>query len=118
MPASQKFLKLISNKRISRKAASIIFQLRVGHAPLNQYLYRFKKVDNPQCPACSHPEETAVHFLLQCPKYNHERWPIINRQRGRLPKFMQILSCPKLIGLLVNYIEATCCFNQIVETHR
>jgi ribonuclease HI len=115
MPSSQKFLKLVSNKRISRKAASTIFQLRVGHAPLNQYLYRFKKINSPQCPACSHPEETAEHFLLQCPKYNHERWPIINRQGGRLPKFTKLLSCPKLIGPLINYIEATGHFDLILE---
>jgi ribonuclease HI len=38
-PSSQKFLTLTSNHRISRKSASLIFQLRVGHAPLNDYLH-------------------------------------------------------------------------------
>ena len=42
-PYSQKYLKYISSEEISRKTASLIFQLRVGHAPINQYLFRFKK---------------------------------------------------------------------------
>ena len=67
-PYSQKFLKYISCEGISRKSASRIFQLRVGHVPLNQYLYRFKQTDSPCCLACRHPNETAEHFLLQCPK--------------------------------------------------
>jgi ribonuclease HI len=114
-PSSQKFLKLVSNEGISRKAASRIFQLRVGHAPLNQYLHRFKKVDSPRCPACGHPEETAEHFLIHCPKYDHERWPIINRSGGRTLKFTKLLSSPTLLGPLINYIEATGRFALVVE---
>jgi hypothetical protein len=110
-PHLQKFLKLISTEGLSRKAASTIFQLRVGHTPLNQYLFRFKKVDSSHCPACGHLEEMAEHFLLQCPKYDHERWPIINRSGGKPPRFTKILSSSKLLGPLVNYIEATGQFN-------
>jgi ribonuclease HI len=105
-PHSQKFLKYISSDGISRKTASTIFQLRVGHAPLNQYLFRFKKVDSPQCPACGHPKETPEHFLLQYAKYNHEHWPILNQWGGSLPKLTKILSSPKLLAPLANYIEA------------
>ena len=68
-PSSQKYLSYISIKDISRKTASRIFQLRVGHAPLNLYLHRFKRVDNPRCPACGHPKETPEHFLL----YTHTK---------------------------------------------
>ena len=106
-PHSQKYLKYISNGKISRKAASAIFQLRVGHAPLNEYLHRFKKVDSPRCPACGHPKETAEHFLIQCPSYAHERWPILNQSRGRIPQMIKLLSSPKLLGPLANFIEAT-----------
>ena len=74
-PYSQKYLNYISQEGISRKTASLIFQLRVGHASTNQYSHRFKKVDSPQCPACGFPNETMEHFLLQCPKYKHECWP-------------------------------------------
>ena len=106
-PHSQKYLKYISNGKISRKTASAIFQLRVGHAPLNEYLHRFKKVDSAQCPACGHPKETPEHYLLQCPSYAHERWPIIRQTGGRPPKITQLLSNPKLLAPLANYMEAT-----------
>ena len=105
-PHSQKFLKYISNGKISRKAASTIFQLRVGHAPLNEYLHRFKKVDSPQCPACGHLKEMPEHYLLQCPSYAHERWPILIKSGGRPPQITKLLSSPKLLGSLANYIEA------------
>jgi ribonuclease HI len=106
-PYSQKFLKYISSKDVTRKTASKIFQLRVGHALLNQYLFRFKKVESPQCPVCGHPEETAEHYLLQCLKYAHERWPILSRSNGRSSKFTKLLTNPKLLIPLANYIEAT-----------
>ena len=106
-PYSQKYLKYISSDQISRKTASLIFQLRVGHAPINQYLYRFKKVDSPQCPACGHPKESAEHFLLHCPKYAHERWPLLRNAGSRLPTITKLLSSHKLLRPLASYIEAT-----------
>ena len=48
---SAKFINTISNKDISREAASRISQLRIGHAPLNQYLKRIGRVDSARCPA-------------------------------------------------------------------
>lgn len=56
-PPSNKYLKLISDNRLSRADASRIFQLRTGHIPLNAYLERFKLVDSAKCPACGHPKE-------------------------------------------------------------
>lgn len=46
-PYSQKSLTYISCEEISRKVASRIFQLRVGHAPLNEYISRFKLIGYP-----------------------------------------------------------------------
>jgi ribonuclease HI len=106
-PASQKFLSLISDHRISRRMASLIFQLRAGHAPLNSYLHRFQKVDSARCPACGDPRETAEHFLLRCPKYAHERWPLLAALRRTTPSTIDLLSNPKTIIPLINYIEAT-----------
>jgi ribonuclease HI len=73
---SHKFIKLISNPKISRADASKIFQLRSGHIPLNAYLHQFKWKDSTQCPACGAPKETPQHFLLECPAYAHERWKL------------------------------------------
>ena len=111
-PYSQKYLKYISNEDISRKTASLIFQLRVGHAPINQYLHRFKKIESPQCPACGHPKETIKHFLLHCPKYAHERWPLLRNSKGGTPKLSRLLSSPKLLLPLASYIESTGRFTQ------
>jgi hypothetical protein len=109
-PSLQKYLKYVSNPELSRCNASRIFQLRVGHAPLNQYLFKFKRVksvDSPCCPACRHPKETVEHFLIYCPKYAHERWPILNRNNGNVPKLSKLLTSTKMLLPLANFMEAT-----------
>ena len=106
-PASKKFLTLTSDERISRHMASLIFQLRVGHAPLNAYLHWFKKVDSARCPACGDIKESAEHFILRCPKYAHERWPLLRQAKDATPKLEVILSDPDLIRPLINFINAT-----------
>ena len=111
-PYSQKYLKYISSNDILRKTASLIFQLRVGHAPINQYLHRFKKIESPSCPACRHPKETVEHFLIHCLKYAHKRWLLLRSSRSRHPKISKILSSPKLLLTLANYIAATGRFKQ------
>jgi hypothetical protein len=106
-PPSKKFIKLTSNHRLSRKMASLIYQLRVGHAPLNSYLHRFHKVDSPRCPACGEDNETAEHFIKRCPNYAHERWTLMKHYRFSDPNLEDILSNPKTIIPLVNFIDAT-----------
>ena len=105
-PYSQKYLKYISQEGVSRRTASLIFQLWVGHAPINQYLHRFKKIDSLQCPACGHHSETTEHFILQCPKFEYECWPLLGLVKSRHPSLTRILACPKLLMPLANYIEA------------
>ncbi len=53
--------------RAGRPASSCSFL--TAHVPLNDYLKRFKKVDNARCPACVTElwSETVRHFLLECP---------------------------------------------------
>lgn len=115
-PASQKFVTLISDHRISRKAASLIFQLRTGHTPLNSYLHRFHRVDSPRCPACGDPNETAEHFLILCPNYAHERHPLLAKLNRTIPSTLDILSNQKLLIPLANYIEATERFSEKQQT--
>src|SRR5205807_6115141 len=73
---SAKFLKTISNPKLSQEGASRIVQLRLQHILLNGYLHRFRRTDKANCPACSHKKEMTAHFLLQCVKYDHERWAL------------------------------------------
>ena len=104
-PSSQKYMKSIGSQKISRAAASRIFQLRSGHVPLNHYLHRFKRVDNPRCPTCGHPTETVEHYILQCPKYRHKRWTLLRRAGGAHPKLIKLLANDKIITALVNYMD-------------
>lgn len=47
---SNRFQKLIAG--LPRNQASLLMQLRTGHAPLNKHLHRIKSADSPLCPAC------------------------------------------------------------------
>lgn len=69
---SNKFLELPS--KFGRQQASLLIQLRTGHAPLNVYLHRIGKLVRPSCPACGAQEETVKHFVLDCPGHAHKRW--------------------------------------------
>ena len=58
---------------LPRKNASLLIQLRTGHAPLNQHLFNTKCADTPICPACQDAHETVHHYLLSCPVYERHR---------------------------------------------
>jgi hypothetical protein len=81
--------------------------MQVGHAPLNSILHRIQKVDSARCPVCGDPHETVEHFLLHCPKYTHECWPLLAKLNRTVPSTIELLTNKKLILLLINYIEAT-----------
>jgi hypothetical protein len=106
---SVKFLKTISNPKLSRKAASQIAQLRMQHYPLNGYLHKIKQVDKVNCPACGADVESITHFLLTCQSYAHERWALAQQVR----KSKKRMTVEALLGdlefalPLANYIEST-----------
>jgi ribonuclease HI len=106
-PHSKKYLELTSDYRISRRMASLIYQLRSGHVPLNAYLFRFKRAESGRCPACGEEWETVEHFLLRCPAYAHERWSLQRLYQEETPRTTSILAEPKKILPLVSYIQAT-----------
>jgi ribonuclease HI/exonuclease III len=104
---STKFIKLISDPNISRKGASWLFQLRTGHFPLNEYLYRFKRAESASCPACGFHTETPQHYILDCPAYAHERWPLIARKSREGKKYTNIIGKPSNAITLINFIHAS-----------
>jgi ribonuclease HI len=104
---SPKFVKLISDPNISRQGASWLFQLRTGHFPLNEYLFRFKRAESSKCPACGHHSKTPQHFILDCPTYAHERWALIARKGREGKKYANIIGKPKNAITLINFIHAT-----------
>ncbi len=78
-----KFLKSISNPKLSRTEASRIAQIRILYFLLNSYLKRVWKVNNARCVVCRADEETTKHFLLKCLSYAHERWTLTQHTRKK-----------------------------------
>lgn len=58
--------------RLEKGEAAIVFHLRSGHSPLNDYLHRFNHHDTGKCDHCKVPE-TVAHFLLHCRLYTAQR---------------------------------------------
>jgi len=109
---SQNFLKLTSDPKISRKGASWLYQLRTGHFPLNAYLHRFKRTDSAQCPACGYHSENPQHFILDCPAYAHERWPLMAGKSPANKEYTKLISNAKNDIPIVSFIQATGRFTQ------
>jgi ribonuclease HI len=103
------FLHAISNTNISRRSASHITQLYIGHIPLNDYLKRFKRVDSARCPACGAGPESVRHFLMECPIYAHERWILEERlsRRKKVLTFETLLGEEEAAIPLSNYITTS-----------
>ena len=68
---SKTYDKLISP--LSRRHASLLFQLRTNHVPLQTYLAHIGKATVGTCPTCHTTPETVAHFLLVCPTYSLHR---------------------------------------------
>jgi ribonuclease HI len=109
---SRKFIKLISNKKIHRAAASKFFQLRSGHIPLNAYLHRFKIKESAQCPACGAQRETPQHFIMECPAYAHKRWKLKPKKGRSELKYGEVLGSGDRAIALAHYITDTRRFTQ------
>lgn len=104
---SCRFLKLISNLKMSRADMSEIFQICSGHVPLNVYLHQFKRKESAQCLACGAQKETLQHFLLECPAYTHERRKLKQKKGELEAKFAELIISKKRTTALAHYIQAT-----------
>jgi ribonuclease HI len=103
---SKKYLRLI--KKLDRRQASILFQLRTGHIGLNQHLFRIHKSETPSCPHCQGiTVETIKHFLLDCPQYARERHELRLKLRRNCDSISFLLSNPSAILPLLKFVHAT-----------
>ena len=112
---SRKFIKLISNVKISRSDASKVFQLRSGHVPLNAYLFRFKRKVSAQCPACGARKETPQHYLLECPAFAYERRKLGPKKGELETKFAEVVASDKKTIALAHYLKATGRFSEDIQ---
>jgi ribonuclease HI len=60
-------------KLLKRKDQSLVFQLRTGHAPVNQHLNRINPILKPNCRHCQKQMETVDHILLHCSRLSASR---------------------------------------------
>jgi ribonuclease HI len=89
-----------------RKHVVLITRLRTGHCRLNEYLYRFNKIDTPEC-ECGAGKETVDHFLLNCELYDEERDELRRRVGVQGMRTSILLGDNKIINNTVEYIEKT-----------
>ncbi|CAK5279173.1 unnamed protein product [Mycena citricolor] len=102
---TNKFQKL--TKDIPRRQASILTQLRTGHAPLASHLHRIGKNESPRCQACQLENETVAHYLLACPAHEAAR-RLMNEDGGPNTRdITKLLSSPKITPHLMRYISRT-----------
>ena len=102
---SNRYINLVT--KLPRKLASILAQLRTGHAPLAKHLYCIGKINSPICPACQQSEETIQHFMLHCPTHQAARQTLRNSIGGRNINITKILTSPKSLGALFKYVAET-----------
>ena len=99
---SPSFLRLIT--KLPHKHAVILFQLRTGHAPLAQHLFRLGKADSPVCPCCNMHEENVNHYLLFCPAHGAARSAMHHEGGVDTQHAAKLLSQPTLLKHLFRYI--------------
>ena len=113
---SDDFLNIISQLR--RNQASLLIQLRTGHVPLNEILYRIKKATSPDCTHCGPGfRESIYHFLFICPHYMHARRILqssLNRHALTFPFLMGTRSgIPHLLRYVANTNRLSSTFGNI-----
>ena len=94
-----------------RKHVAWIAQLRTGHCHLNEYLYRFNKIETPEC-ECGAEKETVDHFLLRCELYDEERDKLRMKVGAEGMIVSTLLGDKSIIKETAEYIEKTGRFNQ------
>ena len=93
--------------KLQREQASLLFQLRVGHVPLNAHLYRLQKIDSPICSSCWQHSETVAHYILHCTTYREVRRTLIYKAGRDARNIRKLLSTAELLPHLFQYIVST-----------
>lgn len=109
LPSSQ-YRKMI--KSLPRKHASVLTQLRTGHAPLNQHLHRIKCADSPICPSCEMEPETVAHFLIFCPAHERHRRPLQYEFKRDAKNLAVLLNSKDVLKPLFRFIHKTGRFHE------
>ncbi|KZT28198.1 hypothetical protein NEOLEDRAFT_1045762, partial [Neolentinus lepideus HHB14362 ss-1] len=90
---------------LRRPQASLIMQLRSGHVPLNAYLNRIGATTSQYCDHCPGIPEDVHHFVLQCSKYDQQRFNL-RLKLGRTASDLSALLTTEVKSLLT-YVHQT-----------
>ena len=60
----------------NRSTARTAVQLMTGHNNLRRHRFLMKMEESPTCEKCQLEEETAEHFITECPAYMEERYKV------------------------------------------
>jgi len=97
--------------KMSRNQASLLFQVRSGHFPLNLYLHRINKSETKYCQQCDQDgeaqEETVNHFLFTCDAYAAQRRKLARTIGRHHLNLRDIMANPKYMKALFHYITKT-----------
>ena len=91
----------------SRVQASLVIQLRTRHVPLNAYLHRISKLDQPLCRHCRSGNETVHHYLFECTAWAYERWSLCHRMGRAAKSLCGLLSIERGVDEVLEYIGWT-----------
>ena len=98
-------------KKLPRKHASLLTQLRTEHIPLQAYLACIKKAESAICPHCHSARETVHHFILRCPAYNAQQNQFLAPLGYRARQLPLLLSKEEYLPALMKFIGATTRFS-------
>jgi hypothetical protein len=104
MAHSSKYIDLITE--LPKKLASILSQLRTGHAPLAKHLHRIGIADSPTCPVCLQADESIQHYLLHCPAHQAAQETLWHKTGGNT-NITKLLTTTKSLRALFKYVDET-----------
>jgi len=102
---SKSYLKLI--KDLPKAASSLLIQLRTGHIGLNKHLFRINRSDSPDCEYCPGSQETVHHFIMECPRYIHQRHRLRRTLQREANDMAFLLNNTRAITPLVDFVNST-----------
>jgi len=100
------FLKLTAD--LPKRQTSTLVLLITCHLPLNAYLFRFKRAEEPYCENCDDVmEETIHHYLFDCPAWGKARNTLVRKVGRDAESLAFLLTNPKATQPLLCYVNET-----------
>jgi hypothetical protein len=75
---------------LHRNKLRLVTALITGHCELQRHLHIMRLAPGPICPHCREQEETAFHFLAECPKWDRVRKAVFDSLTLTLPNLQSI----------------------------